>query len=742
MIKDLEELKRLKSLVSDTQNYNADNIMMHKQCINFIFKESFWGDDKSRLKELGLPTLSANSLEAFINRLCGEFADNHPDIKVEYDSTDDQNKEVLEAYVDKQLRDVLSQYKARDLDNKVIRGMFGGCYYVVKVDYDYDNPETFRQSISVKDVDAPTTCGFDPQAREKHRGDAKYCYQNYQMTSEDLMSQYDVTHDDLNQLIFPTQDSSQFQFSYTKDNGERTKIVNVCEFYEKKFKTFDLLLLSDSSEMRAKDYIAKYGDIEYQEKDEPDEEDEENEGSAELLQEAMQVVQENAQKPKVIEKSKRREVKYIERTLFIGSKVLEKKRTVYKSLPLIFFDGNGFFDGEKYFARSYYHNSIGTQRLKNFVLNQLADSMSNVRKSDILMPEEALPTNQSYLRPYLEPNFRGGVMVYKSKSDTPLPSGFPDPIQPPTVITAAQIPQDFINFLDRTEQMNQNQLGAYDASLGIDNQSMSGKAIVAGSTNSNAAAKPTMINYIASWNQIAKVIVELIPYIKVTPETVPLVINKQTHFIDFNKEGGAKLDYNVYKMKVHMKEGNNFEQTKKDNIELLTKSSQSFPAIGALVNSPEGLPIILQNFDFKGSDKLREIAEKKAEEPPKPAPPNPDMIKAMNESKKIELDQQKFGLEQQRFSFDKEKFQLEYLHTQQKSVQEDRKIDLEEKSDKTAAALEVRRQNIDKESDMRDRHSDNLDRVIEWNKFHKDKAVDLAKTAMSSMLKAKNSSNE
>ncbi|CAB4160607.1 Phage P22-like portal protein [uncultured Caudovirales phage] len=727
-----EGLKELKALVTFTQEYNKVNIENYKACMKFVFNKTFWGSDESRLLSLGLPCLAANSIEPFVNRLLGEFADSHPDLHVSYDADEeDDKKKIYEAYVDHTIRNVLDNFKANDLDNQVFRSMMAGGAAVIKVGYDYENPETFKQDFKLEYCD-PTMCGFDPKAIEKDKSDGDYCYRLYPMTSTEIQEKYHIDHNEILALPFPTQGDG-FDFSYTMPNKDRTRIIYVCELFQKKYRNFNLLLLSDNTCMREEDYTQKYGKIVMQKKTKEGEL--EDDSTQDALQEAMGVVKQNSIKPKVVEKSERREVDYIERVVFIGNKIVEEKEpTVYKSLPLVFFDGNGWREGLKHIWRSYFHNVIDVQRLKNFVMNQLADEVSSLRKSDVLMPEAALPKNKDYLRPYLDPNFRGGILVYNHQNPRPLPSGLPDVIPAPQYFPRGQVNEVYLQFLDRTEQMQQNQLGAYDAQLGDARPDMSKVGIVASTTQSNAAAKPVMINYISSMNQVAKIIIEVTPYIKVTPETVPLRIDDKEHFLDFGGDG-IKLDYNIYNMKVHMKEGSNFAQTKRDNVELLGTLGERFPALAQIINT-KGLSIVLDNLDFKGSDKLRDIAKQMQDNPPPPPPPSPDMIKAnatmmheQTEQMKLKMiEEPKLQLEQQRFQFEQEKFKEDLTERQLRLHLDDQKVAVTAKADNVAAELELRRQN------MEHQHS-SVDKVLDWEKFRHEKVVDLAKSVIQSTNK-------
>ena len=732
VVNDLDELNRVKDLVVFAHQFQEVNIKSYRTSNRFIFKKTLFEEDERNLQDLNLPILTANTLEPFLDRLCGEFSQNEPEMVVEYEATQDPNKVILEAFVDDALRKIMKEYKSYNYDNQSFSNMIAGGFCVLEWGYEYENPYTFKQKFYIKNMHNPAMCGYDPKATLPTRCDGDFVYKFFPLTPEEIKRQFNARTDDLISFRYPTQ-TTNFQWSYSVSNENKTRIIMVCELYQKKYKKFDLLLLENGEEISAADYKAKYGEIVMVTADDGDEDDEDQESEMEQTQEALEQLQKMQVKPRVVQKSRRSEVDYIERLVFIENKIFKRERTIYKNVfPLVWGDAKGYWDDGKWINRCYFYNAIDTQRLKNIIINQMVDEYTNIRKSDILMPEAALPKNVEYLRPYLNSNFRAGVMVYRHKSDTPLPSGLPDTVPPPQVFPKQQIPQDFVGFLDRTQQMQQNQLGAYDASIGINDNQLSGKALDTAIPQSNMAAKPLITKYMAMMNEVIKGIIEAIPKVYITPMTVPLIINKQRHYITFNTEDGIKIDYNVLQMKVDLKEGNSFENTKRGDLDKLIDMAKVVPAIGQMINSPQGLPLVLQNLDFKGSDQLRQIADEQAQNPPQPQP-NPELMKAQAEMMKAQaemiqkqIDQKKLALEAEKLEMEKQKAMYEAINKRQEAHQEEQRIHLEAYSDREAAALEKRRQDIDS-------HHKSSDRMTDYDKFHKDKMVDLTKTAASSI---------
>ncbi len=155
----------------------------------------------------------------------------------------------------------------------------------------------------------------------------------------------------------------------------------------------------------------------------------------------------------------------------------------------------------------------------------------------------------------------------------------------------------------------QSILGAYDASLGINNNQLSGIAIVEGATQSNAAAMPYVVSFLQSLNQVAQIIVDLIPKYYVTPRTLPVTLpdGKRSYAL-INQQEGITLKYSSEQLEVCISAGVNFSIQKSRALQQIIALMQSSPLFAQFINT-EGLPILLDNLEIRGIDQLKAQAE-------------------------------------------------------------------------------------------------------------------------------------
>ena len=180
------------------------------------------------------------------------------------------------------------------------------------------------------------------------------------------------------------------------------------------------------------------------------------------------------------------------------------------------------------------------------------------------------------------------------------------------------IPNEILAGFMEADKTIQNILGSYDASLGINNNQLSGVAIQEGATQSNATAMPYVMNFMAALNQAAQIILDLIPKYYVTPRTIPVTKEDGSKsFIQINKpieiRGGGQapkinMKYSSNALEVKVEAGPSFKIEKNRAMETMATLSKAFPAFQEMINQ-KGLPILMSNLDIKGADQLKKLAE-------------------------------------------------------------------------------------------------------------------------------------
>lgn len=679
-------LPRIKKNVEASRAYFAKNYERFKKNKRFAFVEAMYEEDKEKLKAADIPSLNFNVTEAYISRLRGEFSIMNPAPKIEAADGDSTNPmpEILTSLY----RASLSKSGAENIDNEVLKDLLGGGFSALEVYTDYEHEDTFDQMPMVRRVYDPTLCGFDPYAVLPHKGDGNYCYTLYPKRKEEFEKEFDVSTDDMSFA----KSSDGFNWSYRTNKDE--KVLYVCDYYEKKVKQQTLYKLTDGRTVTKSEY-------------------EEILDQAEKIMDVPPQIAVSQKDGKPMERKSSHTI--IMRYQFCGDKVLSKEETDYAYLPIVYFDADSVsIDGEQ-IIRSYIYNAIDPQRAKNMAANSFFDEMMNLRRTRTLMSERALPDGDDLQDAWLHPERTYAALVYK---DVDPETGAPIPA--PQIFPNAPIPQELYASFEGLDRTIQSTLGAYDAQLGIQGNDISGKAIIAGATQANSAAKPIMINYIASMNQVLRIFVDLVPKYIVTPRTVPTIAADGTRSYqrvnDPNDPNSVDLQYEPNAFNVYIEESVSFEMQKQQALEVMTKMMSAVPALEQLMDGP-GLPILLSNLDIKDSDKLQALAEKQAEaaqqQSQQPQPPNPEMIDLQLKQQSQQFDQQ---YKSQQLSQKDSELQVQRESNYLKYLSERQKLE-----------AQMQQQSDESEREEARLHLAALDQAFKQYSSHRDKVHQLAK---------------
>lgn len=248
-----ERLDDIKKSVEESYEYFRKNVDRYNEFTKFVFYESMTQQDKQVLDELGKPTVEFNILEAFVSRLRGEFSKQQPSLTVRAADgipismlNDDFTRllEVIEAH----LRAIFFDAANDKLEYNVYSDLLAGGYSVMEVYTDYVNEKSFEQNIYVDRVFDPTLTGFDPTARESHKGDGKFCFQMYPRTRDQFEAEYGKKAAE--NMKF-SKNIQGFGWSY---RGEREDIILVCDYYEKQYKNTKIYKLTNGVTVTKKEY--------------------------------------------------------------------------------------------------------------------------------------------------------------------------------------------------------------------------------------------------------------------------------------------------------------------------------------------------------------------------------------------------------------------------------------------------------------------------------------------------------
>lgn len=574
--KHTSQLEKIKNSVEQSYTYFRPNYERYHQFMRFVYKSTLTEDDIAVLATLGRPQIEFNMMEAYISRLRGEFSRMEPGFVVRaqdgFDMVDPKLIDILEAH----FRSILVDSDNDGFSYDVYTDLLVGGFSVVEVYTDYISEMSMDQKICTHRVFDPTLCGFDPLARKSHKGDGSFCFQLFPREAEEVEKEYGS--EALKGLKY-ARSFSGFNWSY---RAARKDIVLLCDYYKKEFKKEKITKLSNGRVVSVKHYEELMG----------------------LWEQAGYI----EQPPIPIGKTRETMLEEITRYRFSGAELIESPvKTNYKMLPLIFFDGNSAIlrdnndSTAEQMTRPYIYNVRDAQRLKNYAGQSLANELENTVEHKFIASVESIP--EDYLDAYINVQ-KPGTLLYNAFLD-----GNPDvPLAPPREIMRTPIPPQISETFQMSDNLIQGILGSYDAALGIQNNELSGVAIMQGAMHSNAAAMPYTVGFMKGLNRVCQMILDLIPKYYVTPRSLPIVEpdGKRSYQV-INKTGNPFMNYDAMSLEVKVEAGVNFAVQKQISLETIIQLMQTSESFAAFINT-KGLGILLDNIEIRGIEGLRQAA--------------------------------------------------------------------------------------------------------------------------------------
>lgn len=690
-----DKLSEIKKNIEKSYKYFSENRLLYNKFRKFVFETNVSKTDKANLESLGIPPLQFNVTEAYISRLLGEFSKQEPAIEVSAEPSLTPPDPNMIKVVENHMRAIVDNFN----EYETYRDLMSGGYSAIKVSTDYDGERSFNYKISVDRVFDPLLVGFDVNAQLCHKGDGNYAFEIFPKTEEEAVALgVNINTDSKDEL-----NGFKWNYGVSGDN-----IYLIADYYEKKKKTIKIHKLADNSVKTDDEYKKMLKD--YKEK---------------------YIIEQ----PPLSINERMTEITRICRYRICENSVLEYKETNFCELPLIFVDGNSILVREGgdqgtvvQITRPYAYNAWDAQKLKNLCGQMLAKEIQNMVSHKMVAAKESIPKDyeEAYSNVQSASNY-----VYNAFKDDGI-----TPIPPPREVMKVPIPPEIPNTFIGADSIIQNILGSHDASLGINDNQLSGIAIQEGATQSNATAMPHIVNFLKSLQQAATISMDLIPKLYVTPQTIPIIDQEGKrgfqliNAFDTNNQpipGSVGIKYDSSDLKIHIKAGVNFDVQKNKALQTLIQLGKSFPAIGAILNQ-RGLPFIFDNLDIRGADQLKTIAEEYVQQQQQQQQQasqgqsqqfNPMIAEYGLKQQKMILDNQKaqaeVSLKQQELQQNKEKMLIDAHANAQDNAVQMAKTETERQVDHTNLALkahdQIHRHNSDMISHAKDIHNMATDKI-------------------------------
>jgi len=575
-----DNLQRIKDNIATAYCYFEDNYKRYRDFRQYVFKESVTEDQRAVLKRLNRPCIEFNILEAYVSRLKGEFAMQEPSIS----AMPEENQQALvelSSIIEGHIRHIKNVADKDSFSDDLYQDELAGGFSVAECYTDFASPMSFDQQIKWRRVFDPTLCGFDPLARQSHKGDGDFCFEIFPMLIEDFKRKFpDQDVENLNYMV----DIEGFSWSYSDQTNR--KVLLFVRYFEKKKKKTKIVKLANGRTMTLSNY---------------------------RKMERFWQEQQYIEQIPVIVKQRTTELETICFYELIENRILTMEVTDYNQLPYVFFDGNsinltkGKGRSTYQMTRPYVYHAKGIQDLKNFAGQTLANYLQNMVQHKFIVMKEAIPQEKDYLEA-LSDIQRMNTVVVNAYSENNPDKPIPNPIREVQNLPA---PPEVMGAFQMTDPTTQTILGSFASNLGRNDQDLSGKAVIETASVGNAASMPYVMGYLAGLTQLANITASLMPKRLIGKRMLPLLnAAKEQEYKEINGPGLPTLDYDDHSIKINITAGVNFQVQKNQALQQITSLMQASQEFAAFMNDDETLPILVDNLTIYGADRLKEAVPK------------------------------------------------------------------------------------------------------------------------------------
>lgn len=593
-----EVLEKAHSSIGEWTGYFSLNLKEGRDDAEFIYRD-MWGQRDRQSQSLMLkPSMSFNKLRPTVRKIVAEQRQNKPDLIVR-----SLNGRATEQEIDLRA-DMVRSISYQSQCDLVYQSAFNSAltrgFGAFQVCVDYENSKSFKQVIRYDLVQDVSTVAFDPSAVEPHKGDGDFCARLYMMSAKAFAAKYPLVENP-NSFANPT---IQQSMAWSK-GGEQDKPLVICDYYDKQYEPFKILLLSNGVAVDEQEWEELQKELEIKKQ----------------LASESSVLRELIEQdiPTVVGERMSERYKIFHYRL-LNDTVLQYAEWPSKYLPLIFVDGDSqYIDGQQY-TNSFVHDARDAQRFYNYVYSEIAAEVKNRRKEQWL----ATPDNVAgFEQMWKNPEVQRGALIAK-----------PDPKtgQMPAKLPPWELSQSLLALCQQSTQDMREIMGFAETELS-GSRDISGKAKMQRRLD---AAQSTYV-YHDNLNQAiaqgGRIVLDLLPVVyggdergfvlsKADGSSQPTVLNqkaKNGKIINALERG----DYDI-----EIDTGPSFAVQKEAALELFMGLVQSNPGIFPMVAD-----LIAKNLDVQFRPQIEErfknfvppeIIAKEEGKPLPPPKPNPE----------------------------------------------------------------------------------------------------------------------
>lgn len=563
--KDREEILRL----SDEEVKEASNGWQHiyREAVNdldFVYDPSGYGqwDEKVRNERNAdqRPMITSNKLLKFVRKMRGEGMINRPRIKtIPIDNKADPIKAELFNGLIRQI-----EYKSTaDIvyDTAYGHAIAGGVGYF-RIVTEYSDDRSFNQDIKLKRVLNPFTVKFDPSAIEFMHEDAKYCYIEGNIPTEQFKKKYPSAQT----VGFGGGDATGQEWS----NWYQTDHIKVAErFYKVPVKKKIAELNTGEIIELTKDITTEF-----------------------LYTKGLRVVRERE-----VDSHK---IMWLKRS---GNEILEEPTEwAGKYIPIVPVFGDEIVINGKKYLLSLIRGAKGLSQMNNYWITKATETVALAPLNPYMVDHRQIKGFEpEWLdmykkpRPFVRYNAIAGIDKPQKEQQTPIPTAI-------------------ISMIQNTAYDIEDHLGMYQASKGEASNERSGKAIMARAQQSDKGTYTFVNNFSRSIVYGGKQIIDLIPKIYDTHRALSIQgEDGNQHAVEVNKpimnmDGsvGVENDLSVGEFDVIATVGMTNNSKREEMVGFMVQTMQYTPMLAPIL-----APLIFKYSDWDGAQEI--YGELKAE---------------------------------------------------------------------------------------------------------------------------------
>lgn len=446
----LEHAKRKFALARDFERDNRESALAD---IKFGLLSEQWGQDvKSKRDAEGKPCLTINKLAANIRQVVNDSRQNKPAIRVRPvgDNSDPKTAEVFNGLI----RNIETSSNA-DIayDSAITQAVSGGFGYI-RVNIDYADDDTFDRDIQIERIYDQFSVYGDPHATSADGSDWNCCFVVERMPKHEFEEKY------------PDADCTDFEteaeYDFINEEG-----VWVAEYWKREESVKTICLLSNGVVMDEDVY----------------------ERDAEMYQSVGVTKQE----------TRATTTHKVTQYIITGKEVLETNEWAGKYIPIVPVYGEEVILENKRTFKSLIRDAKDAQRIFNYWRTTSTELVALAPKTPFIGEEGAFDVDTEK---WESANTQNYAYLTHKKGTAP-------PQRQPFASIPAGVLQEALNAADDIKAT----MGMFGASIGEEDNAISGRAIMARQRESDTGTFHFIDNLSRALRQIGRIVIDLVPHV-------------------------------------------------------------------------------------------------------------------------------------------------------------------------------------------------------------------------------------